>query len=100
MKKLTDAEKLEIAVNLLSNFELTTYSEICEMREKGCPDGDCFMCQLVECPYGTPYYKGDKTNPEAHGFHNTPAECENLECADCSLSLENKRKIDCPYLED
>ena len=29
---------------------------------------------------------------------NTPAECENLECADCSLTLVEQQKRDCPYV--
>ena len=35
---------------------------------------------------------------ERNGFFNTPAECENSECADCELDLEQRMQIDCPYL--
>lgn len=37
-------------------------------------------------------------NPEAHGFENTPAECENDECAECKRT--DKREIDCPYIDE
>lgn len=32
-----------------------------------------------------------------NGFYNTPAECENVECADCRLTLTERGGIDCPY---
>lgn len=36
---------------------------------------------------------------EENGFHNTPAECENAECAGCALDKEQRVQIDCPYLD-
>ena len=36
---------------------------------------------------------------EANGFHNTPAECEDTECADCPISDEQRKQRDCPYLD-
>lgn len=42
----------------------------------------------------------DPNDPAAHGFENTPAECENEDCVCCPLDDEGKRKIDCPYVED
>ena len=93
MKELTDTERLEIAMSLLGDEELDRYADICEKREAGCPDGICEACQLVECPYTS-------TNPEAHGFHDTPAECEDLECKDCPLSMAERKVRECPYLDD
>lgn len=51
MKQLTDTERLEIALELLTDRDVDVYTEICKKRELGCPDGICEVCQLSECPY-------------------------------------------------
>ena len=94
MKQLTDTERLEVAMMLLSEHEdLGQYAEICKKRELGCPDGLCEACSQVECAYPDP------SDSEANGFYNTPAECENRECKDCVYCDERKRKMDCPYVD-
>lgn len=53
MKQLTDAERLEVAMMLLSEHEdIDQYAAICKKRELGCPDGLCNVCQSkIDCPY-------------------------------------------------
>lgn len=38
-------------------------------------------------------------DPQANGFENIPAECENWECNECQADHEIRRRIDCPYLK-
>lgn len=39
-------------------------------------------------------------NPEANGFHDVPAECEDLECAECPLNPPDRKALDCPYVDE
>lgn len=94
MKQLTDTERLEIAMMLLSEHEdLDQYAAICRKRELGCPDGCCQACQMAECPYPDP------SDPQANGFHSVPAECEDVECKDCDVDDWARRELDCPYVD-
>ena len=96
MKQLTDTERLEVAMMLLSEHEdLDQYAAICKKRELGCPDGLCGACQVAECAYPGP------SDPETNGFHNTPAECEDRECCECELDADARTRlgIDCPYVD-
>lgn len=72
-KELTDAERLEIAMSLLSERDVDEYARQCSEREQ---------------------------DPQANGFHDTPAECEDLECRDCKLDTEERLNRECPYLDD
>ena len=60
-------------------------SEIIELAEQ---DDDVF--EIV---------KNIMLSPEANGFYNTPAECEDFECKDCCVVDTERRKIDCPYVD-
>lgn len=71
MKQLTDAERLAIAVPLLDGRGLMQYAERCSELEHDC---------------------------ERNGFHNVPAECENVECADCGRDDDWRESIGCPYI--
>jgi len=85
MKQLTDTERLEVAMNLLDDEQVDAYAEQCaELEREGIPLG---MKPLLE------------QNPEANGFHNTPAECEDEDCSACEVNDDVKRKIDCPYTD-
>lgn len=42
----------------------------------------------------------DPNNPQAHGFHNVPVECEDSECADCPLNSFDRKALDCPYVDE
>lgn len=90
---LTESERLGIAMSLLGEYEVEVYANICKKRELGCPDGLCEACLESKCGYPDP------SDPEANGFHNTPAECEDWECDVCILSDCTKRGIDCPYVD-
>ena len=75
MKRLTDTERLSIALKLLSEHEdIGEYTRLCEEREQDC---------------------------ERNGFHNVPAECEDYECSHCPLYYDaiGKKQIGCPYME-
>jgi len=72
IKKLTDTERLEIALSLLDDEQGDEYAQRCVELEHGC---------------------------ERNGFYNVPAECEDEECAKCSIKDEERRKIDCPYVD-
>lgn len=93
MKQLTDAERLEVAMSLLTEYEIEVYANICKKRELGCPDGLCEACLVVECAYPDP------SDPQTNGFYNVPAECEDRECAHCQYGYEYMLKIDCPYVD-
>lgn len=49
MKQLTDAERLDIAMGLLDDRQVSEYDKICRKRELGCPDGRCGACNQDEC---------------------------------------------------
>jgi len=72
MKQLTDAERLEIAVSLLSEDDVDVYARLCSEKECDC---------------------------ERNGFHDVPAECENRECSECEFGYDARHGIDCPYTE-
>ena len=85
MKQLTDTERLEVAMSLLDDEQVDAYAEQCaELEREGIPLG---MKPLLE------------QDPEANGFHNTPAECESSECGDCCLSEYDRNAVDCPYVD-
>ncbi|MCK5615777.1 hypothetical protein KAR91_78665 [Candidatus Pacearchaeota archaeon] len=76
MKQLTDSELKEFAVSLLDKQGLEQYEQfIAEHDEKL------------------------RQDPEANGFHNTPAGCEGLECNICEASNKWKLKVGCPYVD-
>ena len=76
MKQLTDAELKEVAVNLLDKQGLEQYEQsITEHEQKM------------------------KQDPQANGFHNTPVECENFECRNCTMHDVDRQDIDCPYMD-
>lgn len=86
MKQLTDTERLEVAMSLLDDEQVDAYAEQCaELEREGIPLG---MKPLLE------------QDPAANGFHNTPAECENFECSNCTMTDQNRREIDCPYVDE
>lgn len=93
MKQLTNTERLEVAMSLLGEYEVGVYANICRKRELGCPDGLCEACLVVECAYPDP------SDPQANGFHNVPAECENVECADCPFDPNAQVSRGCPYVD-
>ena len=71
MKQLTDAERLEIALGLLSEHEdIDTYYKLCSEHEQDC---------------------------KRNGFHNVPVECEGRECNKCTMTKHGRLAIDCPY---
>ena len=74
MKQLTDTERLEVAMDLLTGQQRERYQLNCETLEH---------------------------QPERNGFHNTPAECEDWECKDCRLDADTRAYlgIDCPYVD-
>lgn len=74
MKQLTDTERLEVAMNLLDEYQVDDYANRCVELEQDC---------------------------ERNGFHNTPAECENKECNECELDADTRTRlgIDCPYAD-
>ncbi len=75
MKQLTDTERLEVAMSLLGNgVKRDMYHRLCAELEQDC---------------------------ERNGFHNTPAECKNLDCQHCPLlgDVDKRREIGCPYTD-
>jgi len=76
MKQLTDAELKEFAVNLLDKQGLEQYEQFIAEHDQKL-----------------------RQDPEANGFHNTLAECENVECNECVYCDERKRKMGCPYVD-
>ena len=73
MKQLTDAERLKIALLLLTEHEdIDEFERLRKERELDC---------------------------ERNGFHNTPAECEDEECNECPFNEDGQRQIDCPYVD-
>ena len=85
MKQLTDTERLEVAMSLLDDGQVDAYAEQCaELEREGIPLG---MKPLLE------------QDPEANGFYNIPAECEDEECKDCCIVDTERRKINCPYVD-
>lgn len=72
MKQLTDAKRLEVAMNLLDEQQVDDYANRCSELEHNC---------------------------ERNGFHNTPAECKNLTCRECLIKDMERREIDCPYVD-
>ncbi len=73
MKQLTDTERLEVAMSILSEWQVGEYAAKCYELEHNC---------------------------ERNGFHNTPAECENFECRNCTMTNQSRREIDCPYVDE
>ena len=73
MKELTDAERLDIALALLSDRDVEEYEKLCELRA---------------------------LEPERNGFYDIPVECEDLECADCAFDSNERKRRECPYLDD
>jgi 3-deoxy-D-manno-octulosonate 8-phosphate phosphatase KdsC-like HAD superfamily phosphatase len=71
MKQLTDTERLEVAMSLLSERDVEIYAQRCKELE-------------LDCEY--------------NGFYNVPAECENLECSECALNDHTRLGRDCPYM--
>jgi len=76
MKQLTDTELKDYAVSLLDKQGLEQYEQFIEEHEQKM-----------------------KQDPEANGFHNTPAECEDYDCQHCPLlgDADKRREIECPY---
>lgn len=72
MKQLTDTERKDIALSLLSEHDIDEYARLCKEREQDC---------------------------ERNGFHNVPAECENIECNDCGRDDDWRESVGCPYME-
>ena len=70
---LRSKEQLEIAIGLLTGEQTVEYERIC---------------------------KNIRSQRKLCGFLNMPAECEDKECALCSLDDAGKRAIDCPYVRD
>jgi len=35
-----------------------------------------------------------------NGFEDVPAECEDLECSECTLNHADKESRDCPYVDN
>lgn len=77
MKQLTDSELKDYAVSLLDKQGLEQYEQFILDREVEL-EQDC----------------------EANGFHNTPTECEDFECAHCPLYYDEtgRKQIGCPYV--
>ena len=73
MKQLTDTERLEVAMSLLDERQVDEYADRCNELEHGC---------------------------ERNGFHNIPAECEDFECRNCTMTNRGRRAIDCPYVDE
>lgn len=46
MKELTDAERLEIAIDLLMERELETYIHICELVEQGMSINEAYIVAI------------------------------------------------------
>lgn len=72
MKQLTDTERLEVAMNLLDEYQVDEYANRCAELEHDC---------------------------ERNGFHNVPTECENRECDGCTMWDALRRDIGCPYVD-
>ena len=72
MKQLTDTERLEVAMGILTEWQVDEYA------------GRCYEL---------------KHQPERNGFHNTPAECEDRECDTCKFYDQVKRDLGCPYVD-
>lgn len=87
MRQLTDTERLGVAMSLLSEHEdIDEYARLCaELEQEGIPLG---MKPLPEQDCGH------------NGFHNTPAECENFECATCPFNDGHRRAVGCPYIKE
>ena len=73
MKQLTDTERLEVALWLLDEHQVDDYANRCSELEQDC---------------------------KHNGFHNVPAECENIECNDCGRDDDWRESVGCPYLEN
>lgn len=72
MKQLTDSERLEVAMSILSEWQVDEYAERCRVLELDC---------------------------ERNGFHDVPTECEDFECATCEADENWMRGHDCPYVD-
>lgn len=72
MKQLTNTERLEVAMSLLDEHQVDEYAVRCSELERDC---------------------------ERNGFHNVPAECEDVECADCPFDLNAQISRGCPYVD-
>lgn len=72
MKKLTDAERLEVAMSLLDERQIDKYANRCAELEHDC---------------------------KRNGFYDVPAECEDFECSACLMVDAWKRKVGCPYVD-
>lgn len=71
MKQLTDAERLEVAMNILSEWQVDEYAEQCRILELDC---------------------------ERNGFYDIPAECEDFECHLCEADDDTMCIVGCPYV--
>ena len=78
MKQLTDGELKDYAVLLLDKQGLEQYEQFIKEHEQKM-----------------------KQDPEANGFYNTPAECEDVECSHCPLYYDKmgRKQIGCPYTD-
>lgn len=85
MKQLTNAERLEIVMSLLDEYQADAYAEQCaEFEREGIPLG---MKPLLGQDCGR------------NSFHNTPVECEDRECNRCLFGDAYCRRIGCPYVD-
>ena len=75
LRKLTDAEVKDVAVNLLGKCELEEFERIISEREHDCA---------------------------RNGFWNVPIECEDWECNECPITndVALRDRLGCPYVED
>ena len=71
MKQLTDSERLEVAMSLLTDEQVDEYANRCAELERDC---------------------------KHNGFYNVPAECEMFECRNCIMRDEERRITGCPYV--
>jgi len=72
MKQLTNAERLEVAMSLLTGQQCERYRLNCETLEQDC---------------------------KRNGFHNVPAECEDFGCHLCEADDDTMRIVGCPYVD-
>uniref|UniRef100_A0A6M3LYP2 Uncharacterized protein n=1 Tax=viral metagenome TaxID=1070528 RepID=A0A6M3LYP2_9ZZZZ len=72
MKQLTNSERLDVAMSLLTDEQVDEYAERCAELERDC---------------------------ERNGFYDTPAECKGLDCADCGRDDDWRESIDCPEMD-
>lgn len=77
MKQLTNTDLKEFAVSLLDKQGLEQYEQFIEEHKQK-----------------------TKQDPEANGFHNVPAECEDLECAECGRDDDWRESVGCPYMNE